>query len=222
MTSIALEFHFAEQNKLYTVHSIQCTVYCTVQQFSSKSSTTLFRYIFLLRTIIAMTTSSPLAASQQTADASGDDSSYWEGLSLEVESEKKISRSDDLENPMLKSQLLYIMKSCYWGDAKTIEDCSDEQYVDNGIMLYKELKAGDAARFYYWQAYFGGNPSGYLLLSSTAAKGEGWQTLVENCDGDFIWQGPGDKRPLGFLNQVKKIAMGRYYDEEVDLITDDE
>lgn len=166
------------------------------------------------------TTPSPSTASQQTAGAPPSDHdslSYWEGLSLEVESERQISR--DL-NPAQKSQLLYIMKSCYWGDAKTIEDCSNEMIVDNGIMLYKELKGGDARRFYYWQAYFGGNPSGYLLAASSNGE-EGWRTLVENCDGDFIWQGPGDKRPLDFLNQVKKIAMGRYYDEEEDLITDE-
>jgi hypothetical protein len=151
----------------------------------------------------------------------------WNAMT--VRSEQRIRSPKDLTTHS-ESQLSLIMKNHYWGDAKTVEDCSKERFVDDGIIMYKELEGSndsdESRRFYYWQAYFGGNPTGYLLTDKIVADGEednnstNWTLLVENCDGEFIWRGPG-KRPLRFLNQIKKAAMGRYYDEEVDLIADD-
>lgn len=144
-------------------------------------------------------------------------------LNLVVASEKQIRSENDLDSSA-KTSLLYILTSadCYWGNAKTIEDCSKEKFVDSGIILHKELKPAEPAttllRFHYWQAYFGGNPTGYLLTTDQVeTETSSWKILVENCDGDFIWRGPGE-RPLRFLNQVKKAALGRYYDAEVDVI----
>eukprot|EP00545_Synedropsis_sp_CCMP1620_P008165 CAMPEP_0119029792 /NCGR_PEP_ID=MMETSP1176-20130426/40703_1 /TAXON_ID=265551 /ORGANISM="Synedropsis recta cf, Strain CCMP1620" /LENGTH=211 /DNA_ID=CAMNT_0006986147 /DNA_START=35 /DNA_END=670 /DNA_ORIENTATION=+ len=211
-----------------------------------------------------MTTTSAAAAAAAIQEADPD---YWETLDLVVVTEKQIranKKKNDLLDNLQKSQLLHILNGdYYWGDAKTLEDCSNDRIVDDASMIYKELlvvnnnskltttvesaeETASPRRFYYWQAYFGGNPTGYLLTSSkatttttttttitsdddaddnddeiantAAADTTSWDVLVENCDGDFIWRA--DERPLRFLNQVKKAAMGRHYDDEVDCITE--
>jgi hypothetical protein len=64
----------------------------------------------------------------------------WEALHLAVVKEERFRGQGSLADPKKRSQLQYILDSdFYWGDAKTIEDCSDEGMVDDGILFYKEL-----------------------------------------------------------------------------------
>mmetsp|Transcript_11303 Transcript_11303/g.18710 ORF Transcript_11303/g.18710 Transcript_11303/m.18710 type:complete len:190 (-) Transcript_11303:2183-2752(-) len=133
-----------------------------------------------------MTTTSAAAAAAAIQEADPD---YWETLDLVVVTEKQIranKKKNDLLDNLQKSQLLHILNGdYYWGDAKTLEDCSNDRIVDDASMIYKELlvvnnnskltttvesaeETASPRRFYYWQAYFGGNPTGYLLTSSKA------------------------------------------------------
>jgi hypothetical protein len=43
----------------------------------------------------------------------------------------------------------------------------------------------------------------HVVAEAVAVGDDRWELLVENCDGDFIWQVPGE-RPLSFLNQKSK------------------
>lgn len=114
-------------------------------------------------------------------------------------------------------------------------DCFNKRKVDDGLVFYKEMKSGagepsesdsdgDSSKhttFHYWLGYFGGNPIGYLLSRGTGmddqggeCSGKDWSIIVENCDGDFIWRGPGSVTPKAFIKAVKKAAYGDKYFEE--------
>merc|ERR1711971_246780 len=97
---------------------------------------------------------------------------------------------------------------------------------DDGIVSFKMLESTNPTPqqqrfYYYWVAYFGGNPTGYLLVpNQTAADAQDltsrpWEVLVENCDTDFIWRGGDgnvhDGRQRLFIKNVKKAVMGKYY-----------
>ena len=120
---------------------------------------------------------------------------------------------------------LLFSDSLYFGDIQCLNDCFDERKVDNGLVLYKEVvdrnDAGSSSPpnkriYHYWQAYFGGNPTGYLLkMSSSSSPSKSmWEVLVENCDGDFIWHGC-QPTPKGFIRQLKMVVYGeKYFSEE--------
>mmetsp|Transcript_14421 Transcript_14421/g.31260 ORF Transcript_14421/g.31260 Transcript_14421/m.31260 type:complete len:175 (+) Transcript_14421:90-614(+) len=120
----------------------------------------------------------------------------------------------------ISSQLSFIISSpsCCFGnprDIKSLEDCFDRRNVDDGLVFYKMLRSSaqpdTGVSFYYWLGYFGGNPTGYLLKG----RGDGqWEVIIENCDTDFIWRGPGDK-PKHFIKAVKKAVYGdKYYEDD--------
>ena len=139
---------------------------------------------------------------------------------LEVKSEKIVRNIGDFNTETMRSQLSYIISGpCYFGQVKTIDDCFNPRIVDDGILFYKEL---GSARYpnvvlYYWLAYFGGNPTGYLLVPSESCLSnrefDHWQVLIENCDTDFIWRGNG-KVPKAFIKSIKMAVYGSKYDEE--------
>jgi len=120
-----------------------------------------------------------------------------------TEDERKKIKSEAAMDDQLKAQVTYIMANCYWGGAKEISECFDEMNMDNGIMWCTILSCGGEAqaKLFYWLAYCGGNPTGYLL----SGEGDEIQLLIENCDGDFIWHG-GGKKPRAFVRQVRKAV----------------
>eukprot|EP00547_Thalassionema_nitzschioides_P015199 CAMPEP_0194250192 /NCGR_PEP_ID=MMETSP0158-20130606/22380_1 /TAXON_ID=33649 /ORGANISM="Thalassionema nitzschioides, Strain L26-B" /LENGTH=105 /DNA_ID=CAMNT_0038986907 /DNA_START=174 /DNA_END=491 /DNA_ORIENTATION=- len=102
--------------------------------------------------------------------------------------------------------------------------------VDNGIIWVKEIHANTTISslpgnpvFYYWIAYFGDNPTGYLISKHELAQGEDdeWKVLIENCDSDFIYHGityedDSELKPKikTFTKKVKQAVLGDYYEEE--------
>jgi hypothetical protein len=143
-------------------------------------------------------------------------------ISLEIIQETALKNAQDL-NERLASQLNFILHAnIYFGSLKTIDGCFGRPTgADDGRVYVKEVRVlyddddDDATpRLWYWLAYFGGNPTGYLLVEAE----EGWNMLVENCDGDFIYHGTGDdhEAQAGFVTAVKKCVLGDHYYELVE------
>ena len=143
---------------------------------------------------------------------------------LAVVINKTCRRASDLApEDKLLAQLSFIVTSpsCYFGDpkdVKTVEDCFNKRNVDDGIVFYKQMRSTQpdtTTSFHYWLGYFGGNPTAYLLKEGRSGSGGGgqWDVILENCDTDFIWRGPGNA-PKHFIKAVKKAAYGDKYCEE--------
>mmetsp|Transcript_24576 Transcript_24576/g.26450 ORF Transcript_24576/g.26450 Transcript_24576/m.26450 type:complete len:175 (+) Transcript_24576:50-574(+) len=151
---------------------------------------------------------------------------------ISEKSEMKIRNGSDQMDENLTSQLNFIIKSELWFDVKQISDCFDKKIVDNGIIWVKEIHANTANSsatrktvvFHYWIAYFGGNPTGYLIGKRELTTGESneWKVLIENCDSDFIYRGgiyDEDDNKLKpklktFIKKIKQTILGDYYESD--------
>mmetsp|Transcript_1161 Transcript_1161/g.1476 ORF Transcript_1161/g.1476 Transcript_1161/m.1476 type:complete len:171 (+) Transcript_1161:133-645(+) len=149
---------------------------------------------------------------------------------LSEKCEKRIRKgSEHLNDAMITSQLNFIIESNLWYGVRKACDCFDKKVVDNGIIWVKEINAKSANSgeknftFYYWIAYFGDNPTGYLIKECKPKSGENreWKILIENCDSDFIYHDVFDKDDSEleasikiFIKKVKQAVSGDYYEED--------
>jgi hypothetical protein len=163
----------------------------------------------------------------------------WEALHLAVGKEERFRGS--LADPKKRSQLQYILDSdFYWGDAKTIEDCSDEGMVDDGILFCKELtsshtngvgasslppasttvakETNSPSFYYYWLAYFGGNPTGYLLRERHETEEDpGWELPVRIAMATLSGGVRANDHGISSIKSRGRV-MGRHYDAEADYL----
>ena len=174
------------------------------------------------------------------------DNDIFAAEELVVTKNKVIRKISDLARVEL-SQLSFLIscasnKLLAFGNRhyiKTVEDCFKKRNVDDGVVVYKEMRRVDGNQgeendeddgnvLHYWVGYFGGNPTGYLLCKrneldchdndDALLSASAWTVVMQNCDGDFIWQGNRQlPAPKTFIKAVKRAVYGDKYNEEEDV-----